>query len=362
MARTEFQRPGENNAVHSLTYMPQLDSLRAISVLLVIYTHFWPENLWLFGIYWGGLGVRCFFVLSGFLITSILLRDDRPFGSLYAAFISRRAIRLYPILLVTLAVAFALNIGTIKETIPWNATYLTNFYIVVVNAWPRGSQHLWSLAVEEQFYLVWPFVIFFVPRRFLPPVFVALILFAIAFRIVWRALGWGDLGAWILPPGSFDALAMGALLAFCGGKIRYLEIAAGVCVLIYAACVPYMTPPTLFRHGPESWLVADVEIHQTVAAVVFAWIIAKASVGFKGIIGKVLDFPTLRYLGMISYGIYVLHGFVFEYVRTHEVRGTKIVSVIVTIGLAALSWHFLERPIKRIGRKAITAYTPPGAT
>src|SRR5579862_3586601 len=103
---------------HSLAYMPQLDSLRAISVALVIYTHFWPVPYWLFGIYWGGLGVRCFFVLSGFLITSILLQDDRPsFKDVYLAFLARRALRLYPLLLATLALALALNVGTIRETI-----------------------------------------------------------------------------------------------------------------------------------------------------------------------------------------------------------------------------------------------------
>jgi peptidoglycan/LPS O-acetylase OafA/YrhL len=117
--------------VHSLPLMPQLDSLRAIAILAVLYTHYLPEKYWAFGVYWGELGVRLFFVLSGFLITSVLLRDlenSRSLKSTYFAFVSRRALRLYPVLLVALIVAAAADVGHIRETFFWHAAYLTNFY------------------------------------------------------------------------------------------------------------------------------------------------------------------------------------------------------------------------------------------
>src|SRR5262245_15048430 len=116
---------------HSLVFMPQINSLRAIAIFAVIYDHYVPENYWVFGIPWGALGVRLFFVLSGFLITSMLLRDvDKgpSFRSVYVAFLSRRALRLYPILLVTLVVATIVGIGPVRDTFLWHVVYLTNFY------------------------------------------------------------------------------------------------------------------------------------------------------------------------------------------------------------------------------------------
>jgi peptidoglycan/LPS O-acetylase OafA/YrhL len=343
-----------NQDVHSLPFMPQLDSLRALSVLAVIYTHYFPEKYWLLGV--GELGVRCFFVLSGFLITSILLRDlhaGPSFRAVWLAFISRRAFRLYPVLLVTLTVAAALNIGATRETVLWNVAYLTNFYVVKIGHWPVSGGALWSLAVEEQFYLFWPLVIFLVPRRFLPIVFVGFIASALVFRIVWRAMGLGDFGAWVLPPGSFDALAMGAMLALSVKQTRMINIVGfvGLCLFVAGKLSNWWT-------GAQQW--TDAEIDATGAAMMFTWVIGRASLGFEGPIGKVLNNSVLQYLGTISYGIYILHGFVREYVTEHlswmwhpRLVAITLVAITMTITLASLSWHLMERPIIQAGRRRL---------
>lgn len=123
----------------SLAFMPQLHSLRAICILAVIYTHYLTEKYWLFGIYWGRLGVQCFFVLSGFLITSILIQESETassFRPIYVSFISRRTLRLYPLLLVTLTVCAVLGINVVRDGFLWHVTYLTNLYVIKVDAWP----------------------------------------------------------------------------------------------------------------------------------------------------------------------------------------------------------------------------------
>lgn len=338
-------RVGDNT--HSLEYMPQLDSLRAIAVLAVVYTHFLTQKYWLFGIYWGGLGVRLFFVLSGFLITTVLLRDADKFSSFksfYAAFLSRRALRLYPILLVTLCIAAALGIGPVRDTFVWHATYLTNFYIVKIGNWPVAGAHLWSLAVEEQFYLLWPMVVFFLPRRLLPLALVGLILIAPAFRLSWRSAGLGDLGAWVLTPGSFDSLAMGALIALFRRARTLFAIIGLVGFFVLAT--------------QSSWFIKNAGVFDTAWAMIFVWIVSRAAAGFRGIIGKVLDNQALQYVGSISYGIYVLHNFVAIILQKFTnllPRWSLLLAAGTTMLLASASWHFLERPIMRLGRRRIAA-------
>jgi peptidoglycan/LPS O-acetylase OafA/YrhL len=340
----------DGGAVHSLPLMPQLDSLRAVAILAVLYTHYLPEKYWAFGVYWGELGVRLFFVLSGFLITSVLLRDlenSRSLKSTYFAFVSRRALRLYPVLLVALIVAAAVDVGHIRETFFWHAAYLTNFYIVKIDAWPSVVPHLWSLAVEEQFYLLWPIVIFFLPRRFIPSALIVLIVTSLAFRLAWHSAGLGDLGAWVLTPGSFDALAMGALLVF----FKRVPMLFAVLGLVGLGLWLLMKSPW----HESNWFLDKSEISFTAAAMFFVWIISRAAVGFGGIAGKVLDSKALQYIGTMSYGIYVLHGFV-PYALMPWLRGGwqfHLLEMASTVLLASLSWHLLERPIMRVGRAKI---------
>jgi peptidoglycan/LPS O-acetylase OafA/YrhL len=334
--------------------MPQLDSLRAFSVFAVIYCHYVPADYWPFGINLAPLGVRCFFVLSGFLITSILLRDfaDTPsFKAVYPIFIARRALRLYPILLVVLLVTAYLDVPRTRETLFWNMFYLTNVYMAMQPSWPEAIGHLWSLAVEEQFYLLWPLVLFAVPRRYLPPIIVAMVISAIIFRMLWRLFDLGFIGAEVLTPTAFDALGLGALLALFRNN-RSLVAAIGA-----AGAVLWLVTTVLFRAGtlPGQWGTLMYFVNQTAAAMVFMWAVQRLADGAPGIAGKIIGFPLFVYLGTISYGIYILHQF-SPYLLglvpiSLPIGQYYAVSAIMTVSLAALSWHFLELPIMRAGRR-----------
>jgi peptidoglycan/LPS O-acetylase OafA/YrhL len=347
--------------IHSLPYMPQLDSLRALAVLAVIYFHYAGPSFWpSIGIVWGALGVLLFFVLSGFLITSILLRDlqsSQSFGSAYGNFIWRRFLRLYPILPVVLLVGAALNLPYVRETLPVTLTYTYNLYAAATGEWHGPVSHLWTLAVEEQFYLVWPFLLFVCLRRRVPlvPVLVFLIVASFGFRVMLRAMQVEQVPFIALTPSSVDALALGALLALLRGRHRIIAAigAVGLILWLIATAVPRI---------PALWHLSvffHYEVVTIATAMMFVWVISRAADGFGGVVGKVLNSPALRYIGVISYGVYVFHTFTPYYLillRAHWVLlpwQFNLLAAATTILLAALSWHLLERPIMRAGRKML---------
>src|SRR5436309_834307 len=158
--------------------MPQLDGVRALAVLAVLVHHYlsaaWPV-LDRAGTSLGFLGVKLFFVLSGFLITGILLEgrlaDDTPEGRSRLRFLRqfyiRRFLRIFPLYYVVVALALICNIAPARQIAIWLLTYTVNIYFSIVGEFPRHFSHLWSLAIEEQFYLVWPWCILYARQRHL---------------------------------------------------------------------------------------------------------------------------------------------------------------------------------------------------
>src|SRR5215475_7898397 len=123
---------------NAFKYMKQLDGLRAMAVLAVLWTHYLPEEYWLFGVYWGGLGVRLFFVLSGFLITGILLKSrqyviqekQHPLFAIRQFYI-RRFLRIFPLYYTVLALAVLISMPQVKEVLVWHISYLSNVYFAL---------------------------------------------------------------------------------------------------------------------------------------------------------------------------------------------------------------------------------------
>src|SRR6478735_4517700 len=130
--------------------LPQLDGLRAIAVGCVMAFHFIPGVEQIAPL--GSIGVRLFFVLSGFLITRILLASrEQDLATATKSFYIRRSLRIFPVFYLVLAITWAMNIGPVRSTIGWHVTYLTNAYLFDRGSWHGSISHLWSLAVEEQF-------------------------------------------------------------------------------------------------------------------------------------------------------------------------------------------------------------------
>ena len=200
---------------------PQLDALRAFAVIAVMLAHFSP-TIQVVTPELGFAGVRLFFVLSGFLITGILLRcRDRVASGKSAPgfqlrqFYLRRALRILPAFYATLFVAAALNMGSTRPTFWWHFFYASNFLLAWRGTWLDLVTHFWSLAVEEQFYLVWPWLVLFVSPRRLPLLIIIGCVLGPLTRLTSLWLAPGNLiAATVLTPSCFDQLGAGALLAW----------------------------------------------------------------------------------------------------------------------------------------------------
>src|SRR6266496_185585 len=195
------------------------DGLRALAVLAVLVQHsfFGEMNLITSP---GPVGVRLFFVLSGFLITGILVGARREaevarvsMGSVWRAFLGRRAVRIFPLAYVAMGLAWLLGAPAMREHGIWYWSYLGNIHAGFFGQSASNVMtYWWSLAVEEQFYLFWPLVILFLPRRAWQPVTVALFVIAPVTRMV-QSEATGAFSAYVLPWCRMDALAFGALLS-----------------------------------------------------------------------------------------------------------------------------------------------------
>lgn len=205
--------------------MPQLDGIRAVAVLGVIAHHLsqavpGSPNL----DYVATAGVHIFFVLSGFLITSILLKlknkvadgsEKLPRG--LRQFFIRRALRIYPLYFAVVLAAILMNLGGARGLTPWLATYTLNFKMGAQDWYEPHFAHFWTLAVEHQFYLVWPLLILALPLRvtwIAPLAAIIISLSAKAFYIHSGYTSMTALGTYISTQSNLDLLALGSALSF----------------------------------------------------------------------------------------------------------------------------------------------------
>lgn len=355
----------------TMNYMKQLDSLRAIAVLLVLYAHFFEDMIGPFpfgdkviGV--GGYGVDLFFVLSGFLITGILLisKDEIDNGSKTVAssaktFYIRRILRIFPIYYLILLIAFILAIHPVRETILWHTFYLSNFYIAQQGRWVETIGHLWSLSVEEQFYLIWPWIILFTPRKRLLMVLIALTAVGPLYRLACLMNHVPYMTSRVMTLGCMDFFGIGALLAYIKkhNNTRYTASEFSKhCLLIGGVLFPLAILLGLLGIKNPVGIFA-----KTCEGMFFCWLIYKASEKFDGVIGMILETKILIYIGKISYGIYLYHNFIphiipakFLNYYTHYVvhpLGVRILYVILTIAIASLSWYLVEKPMNTLKKR-----------
>lgn len=343
----------------------QIDTLRTFAVAGVVFSHTIDER-YVIGQYqffeFGAYGVFLFFVISAFLITSQLLatkevwrrRGDGLHVPLKSFYI-KRALRLMPAYYAVLLLLVVLDLGTIRAEAPWHAVMLTNVLFGLVPRYEEISPvgHFWSLSVEWQFYIVWPFVVLLLSERKLLWVTISVLIVAAAKES--SLLPIPDALDRMSIIDSLDSLAFGALLAIAIHRgwrpERWLWVAWPAAAVMLIAPVLYM-----FRRADiAGWFDA---ISGEAMNLFFAALVLAASRGFGGLIGRVLDNRLLRYLGVISYGIYLYHQILIEvYWRGFDRLGRAYplgfgakLSLLIFIGasiVAALSWHFFEAPINR---------------
>ncbi|SEI46339.1 acyltransferase family protein [Paraburkholderia diazotrophica] len=316
----------------------QLDGLRAIAVLAVFAQHALKAPLW--------MGVDLFFVLSGFLITGILLERKTRKQSYFGYFYARRARRILPPWLLLMAVSSLLFGFGWAQHWEWYAFFATNIGDALGQSGHDSLNVLWSLAVEEQFYIFWPFVILLVPERALGYVALALIVLVPALRAV--ATPWFD-SFWpiyYLTPFRMDLLAAGALLAVAVRRdadalqpwkpFAVLGVCASLAVLAW-----------LHLHFPR-FRAANSPLSNAglySVSLVLCTSIVVIALQSKGIVKRVLCNPLLVYIGTISYTIYLIHLSVLHALwPLHDNRYvTAALALAITLVYASITWFAFER-------------------
>jgi len=299
-----------------MKYIKQLDSLRAIAVFLVIFSH-WVTirsiNKFINNSDIGAIGADIFFVLSGFLITRILF-DSRnkaeviqiPISTVIKNFYIRRTLRIFPIYYFTIILLFYFqaNTGTnIKTAFLYFVTYTSNFYFFNIQHWDGIISHLWSLAVEEQFYLIWPWVILFIRKKYFLPVIMVFIFLGIISQLLLKDVPLN----YVLTFTCFDAFGLGALLAW---QVTYRQ--ASIKMFYKRATVISCFAVIMLLIGllQGQWRYIPL---RTIVAILSVWMIAYILVneGKETVIFKyLLNNKVLIFIGKISYGIYMYHNIV----------------------------------------------------
>ncbi len=366
----------------AIEYLPSIDGLRGIAILLVVWYHApflfrdtagFPQEMFqgtFQRIFWGmstagWVGVDLFFVVSGFLISSILLRS-REVGSSLQVFWYRRGLRILPLAVLYLSIlqlntAFHNPLRILDSFDGWLAYlfYFGNVHIAL-NGWqPVVVMILWSLAVEEQFYIFWPILVHYLTRRKL--LFLSLMI--IALSPLSRSLvstAYGYPAVYVFTLCRLDALASGAVLAllFSNQNSRIQTVIScrklaplALVVLVSTFIIPFspsfpQTRPVMFTLFGYTWIAIALAI------------LVGASIGYEGLGRSLLSNRVVTFIGKRCYGFYLWHALVAAVIRKLVdalsvdigFYGQLSLWLIGLLFLATASWSFFERPILNLKR------------
>ena len=325
-----------------MTRILRLDGVRAIAFLTIFVHHaFGIPHLW--------AGVDIFFVLSGFLITSILM-DSRGKQGAWGRFYERRALRILPpygafLLLAT----FLLHLHWDHKGL-WYAFFAMNFAEVLGVGVP-GLGILWSLAVEEQFYLFWPFVALRFSPRIVSRWAIVLIVLAPIFRGVATPFLNDHAAIYYLMPFRMDLLASGALLAVLwqqpGELVKWRRwglglMGAGLSLLVL--CTRVIAP----FHAEANTILFNTLGYSLIGCVATG-LLAFTLGSEEGWYAKLMTWKPVRWIGLISYTSYLIHAGVLALVDpSSSMIVNRVLAFAVVIAYASLSWSLLEKPILRL--------------
>lgn len=349
------------NETENTGYMPQLDSLRAIAVFFVLLEH-WLNEIPLLKLFpFGMSGVTLFFVLSGFLITQILLKsrdlsEQKNQNRIHSAkqFYIRRTLRIFPVYYLTILILYIFNVQNIRDKILWFLFYASNIYFFKINNWDGNLSHLWTLAVEEQFYIIWPFIILFIPKKYLINAILGIILSGPVFRTALFILGdgsqWSSSFIHILTPSCMDCFGLGALLAFYRVNTdKFFQFTSKKAkIFLILNIISFMV--LLFLE--ENFI--SVFLFRFNVSLISLFIISKVSLGYTGFLKIIFENKMLMYLGKISYGMYLFHNFIpliYKSLKLPPVQNLFLkfsVQFILLVITASLSWFLLEKPVNNL--------------
>jgi peptidoglycan/LPS O-acetylase OafA/YrhL len=344
-----------------------LDGIRGIAVIIVVLAH----TPWILRLRGGNSGVDLFFVLSGFLITTLLLNEWQSSRRISIPhFYFRRACRLFPAAFsVLLFATIAAPLVQPSETLSswgWDAasilTYVFNWRLAYLYAHGMGAHHnyllshYWSLSVEEQFYLIWPALLLLALRLRASNLTMG-VLFAVGILSPWiaRAILWKhgpSIELYMRSDLHFDGLVCGVGLAWFNHQNM---LPSGRTVQRYGGLVG-ATALTAFLYLSKSDLLTGGEFYHwglTLLNALSALMLACVIVAPASLFAKALSLGWLRWFGKISYGIYLWHVpmFALSRVITNDPNGRVLVATISTVGIAAVSFRYLETPFLNLKRR-----------
>lgn len=344
-----------------------MDGFRCLAVLAVMVAHYIKpiyQNDIFIRLPWGN-GVTLFFVISGFLITRILLNikdksegtDNRPWYSIRSFYI-RRALRIFPIYYLTLIVLYSINSKMAVQYMPWLATYTLNIKMALTNSYMGNITHFWSLAVEEQFYLGWAFIIIFIPRKYTLRLIIATIILSISYKYYLFAFTNKWMGINSLTMSNMDQLGLGALLAYLFNyKIELVRRISGMnwllILLTVIFTIIYVYP------APEFFTTLQKVYKSTFVAILSFFLLAKASLNsYTGVTAFLLENKVSVYIGRISYGLYIYHNlmgeiffkFLNRILNLHNQPNYVYILIYTAMALtiASISWFLIEKPINNL--------------
>jgi peptidoglycan/LPS O-acetylase OafA/YrhL len=381
--------------------VPALDGVRGIAILLVMLGHSWqmpktslPDRVASFFVSIGWSGVELFFVLSGFLITGILL-DSKGRRHYFRNFYVRRVLRIFPLYYALLAFTFVAaallphlvgrNLGNANGQQLWYLFHLSNFSMAAHGNFagePLGVT--WSLAVEEQFYVAWPFVVWLLPRRWLLSLCMALVLLSFACRALLLAAHVDSTVVYLLTPSQLGGIAIGGAFAIVlrsrggirqlGPWARWMLVGAPLLVVAIAlAATParFLVDPFSPLLDPASRLMDPTNPMMDSLGMLVVQLVGAAMI-VVALSGKplprfvrLLETRPLRAFGRWSYAMYLMHTPVIFVIYfgglrhgwPHLLGSTLPVQLLfsaicigVTVAFAALSWRFYEKPILGLKR------------
>lgn len=351
-------------------YFVQLDGLRCVAVIAVLISH-WVMYNFIDIIPLGSMGVNLFFVISGFLITRILFilkERNGEKGILYSLkqFYIRRTLRIFPIYYLTVFVLLIVNFPAARENAIWLLTYTLNIKFALPGVWESDQLtymiHLWSLSVEEQFYLLFPVIILLIPKRKIKMTLVIVVILGVIFRVLLLIIDAPLNSLYVLTPSCLDAFGIGSLLAYylvydpiALKRILDMNYLFALAALFFIAYIFYS------RIFIEEYKESRNILERLLFSVCCFWIVGKAVLAnYHGLFKKFLEYPVIIFLGKLSYGLYIYHYFVlpllvatgplykyFLQIVHYNTVAKSILFFIITFVIAVVSWYLIEQPLNK---------------
>jgi len=351
-----------------------LTSFRALAFFAILLFHIDPGTGHL-GLQVGYLGVQAFFVLSGFLLTPILLdmKADLNGTEFFVHFYGRRALRIFPLyylyLLIIAGVSFwvlsyehlrIIPLTRFTAQLPWTVTYTYDFFHAS-NHFEHTlfATHFWSLAVEEQFYLVWPLAIFFIPARLLKRFLLGVILAGPLLRFVMAMIfdahvlpvnNLTDLAIYVLPFSHVDAFAIGGFMALYGKSRPVHHVWLYILFVVMLGVITAWLTTGKFKWDEFGYAPFMKDSYKyvwgyTLVNLMFAYILV--NVRDKVFLPELFENRVLAYLGTISYGLYVFHfpvcWLIYSRMYNVPVIEQQFAILLITILISMASYEFMEK-------------------